>query len=177
MTAPRPRRSWRRACPDRLFEHFGKRLEWHAPWHTGREFSLLMRGAVDVAEANELIAELGHDDLRFLDNGAIGRRIEGVEAQIHAYHVVPGGASKGGAVGFHARARGYTPEECIAVGDSVEDLEAAAAVGAYFCVANGPARDDGLRAALARFPNASVTEGEMGDGFYEAVVSTLAMRG
>ena len=32
-------------------------------------------------------------------------------------------------------------------------------------------------AALARFPNASVTEGQMGDGFYEAVVSTLAMRG
>ncbi len=38
--------------PDALFEHFGKRLEWHAPWHTGREFSLLMRGAVDVEEAN-----------------------------------------------------------------------------------------------------------------------------
>jgi HAD superfamily hydrolase (TIGR01484 family) len=163
--------------PDALFEHFGKRLEWHAPWHTGREFSLLMRGAVDVAEANQLIADLGHDDLRFLDNGAIGRRIEGVDEQIHAYHVVPGGASKGGAVSFHARARGFAPEDCIAVGDSIEDLEAAAAVGAYFCVANGPTRDEGLREALARFPNASVTEAEMGDGFYEAVISTLAMRG
>ena len=124
-----------------------------------------------------LIAELGHDDLRFLDNGAIGRRIEGVDEVIHAYHVVPGGASKGGAVAFHAQARGYATEDCIAIGDSIEDLEAAAAVGTFFCVANGPERDDGLRAALARFPNAKVTEAEMGDGFYEAVVSTLAMRG
>ena len=36
-----------------------------------------MRGKVDVREANELIAERGHDDLRFLDNGAIGRPMEG----------------------------------------------------------------------------------------------------
>ena len=38
---------------------------------------------------------------------------------------------------------------CIAVGDSVEDLEVAAAVGRFFVVANGPERDPGLRAALA----------------------------
>ena len=42
--------------PELLFEHFDGRLEWHSPWHTGRELSLLMRGKVDVAEANELIA-------------------------------------------------------------------------------------------------------------------------
>ena len=94
----------------------------------------------------------------------------------HAYHLVPGGASKAKGVAFHLRARGYAPEDCIAVGDSVEDLETAAAVGRFFCVANGPQRDGALRAALARFPNATVTEGAMGDGFYEAVVSTLAER-
>ena len=49
-------------------------------------------------------------------------------------------------------------------------------MGRFYCVANGPARDEALRAALASFPNATVTDGAMGDGFYEAVVSTLAMR-
>ncbi len=160
--------------PELLFEHFDGRLEWHSPWHTGRELSLLMRGQVDVAEANELIAERGHQNLRFLDNGAIGRRMEGIEGATHAYHLVPGGASKAKGVAFHLRAREYAPEDCIAIGDSIEDLESAESVGRFFCVANGPERDAALREALARFPNATVTEGAMGDGFYEAVVSTLA---
>jgi phosphoglycolate phosphatase len=162
--------------PELLFERFGGRLEWHSPWHTGRELSLLMRGKVDVAEANELLRERGHNDLRFLDNGAIGRRMEGIEGHTHAYHLVPGGASKAKGVAFHLRARGYDPESCIAIGDSIEDLESAASVGRFFAVANGPERDQALREALPRFPNATVTEAAMGDGFYEAVVSTLAER-
>ena len=159
-----------------LMERYEGRLEWHAPWHVGRELSLLMRGRVDVAEVNELIAASGHEDVRFLDNGAIGRRMEGVEGATHAYHLVPGGASKAKGVAFHVRARGYAPQECIAIGDSIEDLEAAESVGRFFVVANGPERDQALREALARFPNASVTEEAMGGGFYEAVISTLAER-
>ena len=34
------------------------------------------------------------------------------------------------------RARGYAPEECIAVGDSGEDLGVAEVVGRFFLVAN-----------------------------------------
>jgi hypothetical protein len=40
--------------------------------------------------------------------------------------------------------------------------------------ANGPERDPALRDAIAGRPNVTVTEGRMGDGVYEAVVSTLA---
>jgi phosphoglycolate phosphatase len=159
--------------PELLFERFGGRLEWHEPWHVGRELSLLMRGLVDAAEVNEVIAAAGHEDIRFLDNGAIGRPMPGLDVT-HAYHLVPGGASKGRAVGEHMRARGYAPEECIAAGDSLEDLGAAEFVGRFFCVANGPERDAGLREALPGFDNVTVTEGRMGDGVYEAVVSTLA---
>jgi hydroxymethylpyrimidine pyrophosphatase-like HAD family hydrolase len=161
--------------PDLLFERFGGRLEWHAPWHTDRVLSLLFRGKVDVAEVNELIAEQGEAgrDLRFLDNGAINRPMDGID-RAHAYHLVPGGASKGKAVGAHMRARGYAPEECIAAGDSIEDLGAAEHVGRFFCVANGPEKDEALRAALSSYGNVTVTEGRNGDGVYEAVVGTLA---
>ena len=162
--------------PDLLFERFGQALEWHRPWHTDRHLSHLLRGKVDVDEANALLAENGFEDVRFLDNGAIGRAMEAIEGQAHAYHLVPGGASKAKAVAFHAQTRGYDPESCIAVGDSVEDLDAARSVGRFFCVANGPERDPEMREALARFENVTVTEGRMGDGFYEAVVSTLAER-
>jgi phosphoglycolate phosphatase len=165
-----------RGIPKLLFEHFEGRLEYHAPWHHGRVLSHLFRGKVDVAEANELLAARGDTDLRLLDNGAIGREMAAIDGPTHAYHLVPKLVSKANAVAAHARARGYDPAECIAVGDSVEDLEVAAAVGRFFVVANGPERDPGLRAALAAWDNATVTEGAMGDGFYGAVVSTLMER-
>ena len=162
-----------RGIPKRLFEHFSGRLEYHSPWHHGRVLSHLFRGKVDVEEANALLGEHGDDDLRFLDNGAIGTPMKTVEGQTHAYHLVPRTVSKAAAVAAHARARGFAIEDLIAVGDSVEDLEVATAVGRFFVVANGPARDPGLRAYLPQFGNVSVTEGTNGDGFYEAVVSAL----
>jgi hypothetical protein len=160
--------------PELLFERFPGRLEWHRPWHRERQLSHLFRGRIEVSEANALLAEHGHDDLRFLDNGAIVRRMEGLDGPAHAYHLVPGGASKAKAVAFHMRARGYAPGDCIGAGDSLEDLDAAEAVGRFFVVANGPERDPGLREAIGGRPNVTVTEGRNGDGVYEAVVSTLA---
>jgi len=162
--------------PDLLFDRFAGRLEWHHPWHHDRLLSHLFRGNVDVAEANALLAEHGHGDLRFLDNGAIGRRVEGLDEIAHAYHLVPGGASKAKAVSFHRQVRGYSTEECIAVGDSLEDLDAAEAVGRFFVVANGPVRDPGLREAIVGRSNVTVTERPNGEGVYDAVVSTLAER-
>jgi hydroxymethylpyrimidine pyrophosphatase-like HAD family hydrolase len=162
-----------RGVPQALFDRFEGRLEYHSPWHHGRVLSHLFRGKVDVEAANGLLAERGWDDLRLLDNGAIGRPMPTVEGRTHAYHLVPRLVSKAAAVAGHARARGYDPADCIAVGDSVEDLEVASAVGRFFVVANGPARDAGLRAALPAWDNVTVTEGAMGEGFYEAVVSSL----
>jgi len=165
-----------RGIPKLLFEHFEGRLEYHSPWHTGRVLSHLFRGKVDIEEANRLLEQRGDGDLRLLDNGAIGREMPAIDGPTHAYHLVPRMVSKANAVAAHARARGYDPADCIGVGDSVEDLEVSAAVGRFFVVANGPVRDPGLRAALPAWDNVTVTEGAMGDGFYEAVVSTLVER-
>lgn len=165
-----------RGIPAALFDHFDGRLEYHEPWHQGRVHSHLFRGKVDVEEGNALLGERGDDDLRLLDNGAIGRQMEGIEGQTHAYHLVPHTVSKGAAVLAHARVRGYAREETIGIGDSIEDLEVAGSVGRFFVVANGPERDPGLRAYLPSFDNVTVTESAMGDGFYEACVSTLVER-
>ena len=89
----------------------------------------------------------------------------------HAYHLIPAIASKTRAVELHMQARGYAREECIAVGDSREDLDTAAAVGRFFLVANA---DPEARAEAAGHANVEVTEGAMGEGFYEAVVRALA---
>ena len=147
--------------PDRLFESFRPRLEWHSPWHEGRELSLLFRGRVDVDEVNALIAE--REDgvgLRFLDNGAINRRIRG--STTPSLPPRPRRSEQGRAVGAHMRARGYLPEECIAAGDSIEDLGAAEYVGRFFCVANGPRDDEPLREAIAGLDNVPSPRGGWG---------------
>ncbi len=162
-----------------LLDTYAGRLEYHDPWHLGRDVSHLFRGSVDVAEADALLAAHGHEGLRLVDNGAAHRRSKELQVDmghIRVYHLLPAGASKATAVAAHMRARGYAPEECIAVGDSREDMTVADAVGRFWLVANATEKDAGIREALAAYPNAGVTEASYGEGVYEVVVSTLAAR-
>jgi hydroxymethylpyrimidine pyrophosphatase-like HAD family hydrolase len=165
-------------APALLLERYAGRLEHHSPWHLGREISHLFRGLVDAGEANELLERHGHSGVRLVDNGAIAPRetLGGATAlggDPHVYHLIPAGASKANAVARHRAARGYTREECIAVGDSREDVDVAEHVGRFFLVANGLEKDPDIEATLARHPNVEVTEARNGDGFYEAVVGAL----
>jgi phosphoserine phosphatase len=72
------------------------------------------------------------------------------------------------------RARGYSPDECIGVGDSREDLGVAEAVGRFFLVRNAVEKDPAIAEVVASKPNVEVTEERNGAGFYEAVVRSLA---
>jgi hypothetical protein len=163
-------------APALLLSSYQGRLELHAPWHRDRAVSHLFRGLVYTEEANRLLDGEGFGHLRLVDNGAISPKETELrlEGRPHAYHLVPAEASKAGAVARHMQARGYAPEECLGVGDSREDLEVAAAVGRFFLVANALEEDPELGAALSRFPNVEVTEAGHGEGFYEAVVRSLA---
>ena len=148
-------------APDVLIGHYAGRLEPHAPFHLGREVSHLFRGSLNVDEANELLAAEGHADLRLVDNGEIA-------PGTHTFHLIPAEVSKARAVAAHMRARGYSREECVAVGDSREDLEVASVVGRLFLVSNAVAGD------TSAFRNVERTEAAMSEGFYEAVIRALA---
>ena len=148
-------------APDLLLSNYEGRLEYHAPFHLGREVSHVFRGLVDAREANELLAAEGHSALRLVDNGEIG-------PSTHTFHLIPAGVSKARAVAAHMRARGYAPEECVAVGDSQEDLDVAGVVGRMFLVANAVAGDSSAYANVER------TEAAMSEGFYEAIIRSLA---
>ena len=140
------------------------------------EDARLLGGDSYIFEADALLAKHGHRDLRLVDNGAVGRRSPALAAlpQVRGYHLVPAQASKVGAVAVHRRARGYAREQCLAVGDSREDLACAAQVGSFWLVANALERDPSLREAIAAADNVRVAESGHGAGVYEAVLSTLA---
>ena len=166
------------ACgaPALLLGRYAGRLEYHEPWHLNRDVSHLFRGLIEAEEADALLAEHGHGHLRLVDNGVVRSRSADLAELplVRAYHLVPRAASKAGAVARHMQIRGYEPRECIAIGDSREDLGAAAAVGTFWFVGNALAKDPSLREAIAGRHNVRVAEGTYGAGVYEAVVATLA---
>ncbi len=163
-------------APAVLLERFAGRLEYHTPWSVGREVSHLFRGAVDLDEVARVLSERGLDWLRLVDNGVLttaAEQMPGIEVA-HAYHLIPAASSKARAVARHMQAREYSAAECIAVGDSREDLGVAPAVGTFWLVANALERDPGLASEVAGHPGVRVAEEGYGSGVYEAVVTTLA---
>lgn len=165
----------RSGAPRLLMESFPGRIEPHVPWHRDRQFSVLFRGNVDLAEVHRLFAEHGHGDLRLVDNGVTERRSPNLQVDtVRTYHLIPSAAGKANAVATHMRRHGFEPDDVIAVGDSRGDLEVADVVGRFFLVANGVARDPAVLEELGPRPNITVTEEPMSAGFYEAVVRALA---
>jgi phosphoglycolate phosphatase len=165
----------RSGAPALLLERYAGLLEYHEPWHLDRSVSHLFRGLIDAAEADALLAEHGHGNLRLVDNGVVSRRSPALAELpfVRCYHLVPAGAAKVAAVAFHRGARGYERAETFAVGDSREDLECAREVGSFWLVANALERDPTMRELLRGHDNARAAEHGHGRGVYEAVVTML----
>lgn len=160
-------------APAMLLERFAGRLEYHTPWSAGREVSHLFRGELDLTEANALVAPHG---LRVVDNGVVQEHSDRYPRLpiVRAYHLIPAPASKARAVARHMQNRGYSPGECLAVGDSREDLGAAEAVGGFWLTANALSRDPTLAEEIRGRDTVRVASEPYGAGVYEAVVTTLA---
>src|SRR5207248_4949315 len=165
-------------APALLLEHFSGRIEYHTPWAVERDVSHLFRGRVDLNEAREALDEAGFGWLRLVDNGVVRAASEQMPGLpvVHAYHLIPAGASKARGIARHMQARAYAREDCIAVGDSREDVDAASVVGNFWLVANALERDLTLEADVSGRAGVRITEERYGAGVYEAVVTTVAER-
>jgi hydroxymethylpyrimidine pyrophosphatase-like HAD family hydrolase len=163
-------------APGLLLERFAGRLEYHAPWSFEREVSHLFRGNVDLGEVEALLKQAGYGWLRLVDNGVVRAAAEQMPGLpvVHAYHLIPCGASKARAVARHMQVRGYSAADCIAVGDSREDMDTAAVVSTFWLVANALERDETLPETVGRRAGVRLASESYGAGVYEAVVTTLA---
>ncbi|MGZ4173444.1 MAG: hypothetical protein ACXVQR_03085 [Solirubrobacteraceae bacterium] len=165
-------------APALLLERFPGRLEYHTPWSEGREVSHLFRGAVDLSEAAAMLEDAGFGWLRLVDNGIVTEHAHSMPQLplVRAYHLIPAGASKARAVARHMQSRGYEPTDCIAAGDSREDMDAASVVGAFWLVGNALEKDPEIAGVARATPRVRIAEEGYGAGVYEAVVTTLAER-
>jgi hydroxymethylpyrimidine pyrophosphatase-like HAD family hydrolase len=153
---------------DALLERYDGRITHHAPWHLGHETDVMLHGQVDVDKVDAWLADEGYPWLTLVDNGRLpGRTMPDVEGAIHVYHLMARGITKGTGVQNDLSRRGLTPQEAVAVGDSLSDLEMAPHVQRLFLVANGAAVPS-IRQAAGKLPNVTVCEGSVGDGWAEA---------
>jgi hydroxymethylpyrimidine pyrophosphatase-like HAD family hydrolase len=168
----------RSGAPRLLLDRYAGRLEYHTPWSRGREVSHLFRGLVDLDEAHAQLESEGFGWLRLVDNGIVHEhRGEMPDVPVvHAYHLIPAAASKARSVARHMQARGYSAPDCIAVGDSREDMDVAGTVGMFWLVANALEADPTLESDASSKPGVRVAAEGYGAGVYEAVVTTLAER-
>ena len=169
--------------PQLLLKSFAGRLEYHTPWSEGREVSHLFRGEVPLDGANALLEQAGLGWLRLVDNGVIsghglasgsGRHTGDGVGSLRAYHLIPACASKARAVARHMQNRGYEPDECMACGDSREDLDVADVVSSFWLMAGAVTHDPALPLANPARGNVRISVEGYGAGVYEAVITTLA---
>jgi len=161
---------------DELIVAHAGRLEWHEPWHATHSADALLRGRVDAAAVDGWLAERGWGWLTMNDNGAVPATprmtLDADALPPHVYHLMPRGISKGAAITWDLARRGLEPADAVAVGDSVSDLEMAAAVGRLWVTSNGAAVP-GMTERVAGVPNATVTDAPMGEGWAQAVLASL----
>lgn len=158
-----------------LLADFRGRLEYHDPWHIGHEVDVMLRGRVVDAEVREWLRRKGYEHLELRDNGVLPPRrtyTVTVEGPVHVYHLVPAAVSKGAAVAYDLARRGLPAADAVAIGDSASDLAMAPHVGHFFLVANGRTH---LPGALP--PNVTVTAGDVGLGWSEALRWATALLG
>jgi phosphoglycolate phosphatase len=150
-----------------LMEAFPGLLEPHAPYHLNREGTVLLRGLIDLVEASALLAELDAP-IAIVDNGIVHPIATGLAElpEIHAYHLMPPGVSKAGAIEADLARRGLTRAQAAAIGDAPTDVAMADACALAVMVANA-LEDAKVRDAARSRHNVYATVGTRTDGWAE----------
>jgi hydroxymethylpyrimidine pyrophosphatase-like HAD family hydrolase len=167
----------RAGAVEALTSAFPGKLEPHAPYHHNREATVLLRGSLDVDAARAVLGELDVA-IELVDNGIIHPLTTGLTGvdEVHAYHLMPPGVTKAGAVALDLARRGLAREQAAAIGDAATDVGMAGAVGLGVMVANAVA-DARVHAAAAAHDNVYALSRERGEGWAEFASLWLAARG
>ncbi len=161
---------------DVLAREFPGIIEEHSPYHLNREVTHVLRGNVPLAEAQAALDTL-ELAIRIADNGIIHPPRHGLVGvtEVHAYHLIPDGVTKGGAIREDLARRGLTRKDALAMGDSAIDVEMAESVALAVVVANA-LEDEWVLAAASGRENVASTRAHRGEGWTELARAWLAAR-
>lgn len=168
-----------------LFDTYPERLEPNTPWNGNRKVTHMLRGEVDPAEADRLLADAGFA-LQLKDNGATypsRHTLKGC-TEIHGYHVVPRNTSKALAVKRDMeqrraaeKERGDEPLRAAGIGDGFSDLEMGCYTDTFVTMLNGLHAERNCDYLAAAPISAFVTSKRAVDGWVEFADAVLEAGG
>jgi len=153
-----------------LKEAFPNKIDSNLDWSIDRTFNALFFGDVDLKKANRILKEAGYEGLVLVDNG-FSKLVElnlDVE-HLRIYNLMPKGVDKSSAIKLDKKLRNFKDENCIALGDSIEDLKMASAVKYFFLMRDAIERDSNILNLLCNYNNVFVTKYRMNHGWAEVI--------
>ena len=153
-----------------LMKEFPEKIESRMEWSRYRSFNALFFGEIDLDRANKLLQAEGYSSLVLVDNGFSNLvDLELKVSRLHIYNLMPRGVTKANGIRLDKKIRGFEDENCIALGDSLEDLKMAGEVKYFFLMKNALEHEDELEGELGKYNNVFITENIMNRGWFEVM--------
>jgi HAD superfamily hydrolase (TIGR01484 family) len=148
--------------------HFPNKIESKIEWSMYRSYNILFFGEIDLEAANGLLKSMGYGDLVMVDNGySLLENLDLDIERLHIYNLMPSGVDKAKGIKLDKEIRNLNTDNCIALGDSLEDLKMSGEVKYFFLMENAFENREAIMAALGKYDNIFVTEGAMNKGWVE----------
>ena len=153
-----------------LKKAFPNKIDSNLDWSIDRTFNALFFGDVDLEKANRILKDAGYGGLVLVDNGfsKLVKLNLDVES-MRIYNLMPRGVDKSSAIKLDKELRNFKDDNCIALGDSIEDLKMAPAVKYFFLMRDAIERDGDILNSLSNFDNVFVTKHRMNRGWAEVM--------
>lgn len=153
-----------------LKDNFPKKIEGKDEWGRYRSYNALFFGEVDLGKANEILRASGYEGIVLVDNGFSNLiELDLDVKKIHIYNIIPEGVTKGSGVALDRKIRGFNIDNCIALGDSTEDLKIAEHVKYFFLMRDAVDHNRDILEALKDHDNVYVTSERMNRGWAEVM--------
>jgi len=153
-----------------LKEKFPGKIDSNIEWSKYRSSTALFFGDIDLRAANRLLEKSGYRGLHLVDNGFSSLVKLNLDVKkLHIYNLIPSGVNKSSGIKLDKKIRKFSTENCIALGDSAEDLKMADEVLFFFLMRNGLEHKEEILSKLHEYDNVYVTKRSMNRGWAEVI--------
>jgi len=149
---------------------FPGKIDSNIEWSMARSYNALFSGEIDIGRANLILEENGYGGLVFVDNGFSRLFNPGPDVKNpRIYNLLPKGVDKSSAINLDKKIREFETKNCIALGDSAEDVKMAKEVSAFFLMKDAIVKDPGIIKLISNYENIYVTSLNMNRGWVEVM--------
>ena len=155
---------------DLLKKAFPLQIEYKADWNRYRSTNVLFLGNINLEKANKLLEENGYGDSVLINNGTTSLYPSCLDLdKMYFYNLMPKGVDKSSGVRLDKEIRTLSSENCIALGDSPEDLKIAGEVKYFFLMNNDFLSEKDILEVLPGYENVFISEKKMNRGWAEVI--------